>query len=127
MRPEIRYVYKLVNSENGRIYVGMTSMPEQRIKMHMQKLRLKKHPCALMQEDYDKFGEDAFSMEIIEEFVWEGAQRITPEREWMIRLKTYDERFGYNCNDWMMNPVRKANGLSYKVSNRKGCKLKEVV
>lgn len=122
MRQDTRYVYKLTNSKNGRVYIGMTSRPEQRFKMHISQLKRRTHPCALMQEDFDKFGEDAFSMEIIEEFVWEGAQRITPEREWMIRLKTYDERYGYNFNDWMMNPVRKANGLPYRESNRKGQK-----
>ena len=119
MRQDIRYIYKVKNSENGRVYIGMTSRPEQRFKMHISQLKHKTHPCELMQEDFDNFGEDAFSMEILEEIEYR-AQKSRNERDWMIKYKTYDERYGYNYADLMMNPVRKAKGLPYKISPKKG-------
>lgn len=115
-----RYIYTITNTENGRIYVGITERPKFRFHEHMKVLKRNAHTSVLLQEDYNKYGEQCFRMDVVDET----DQLLNDkEREWMIRLKTYDERYGYNCYDIMMNPVRRANGLPYRESKRKGRKF----
>ncbi len=63
-------VYKIVNTVNGKIYIGQTTRGELRWKGHLKDLRNGKtgrwNPN--FQEDFNKFGENAFEWSIIEEY-----------------------------------------------------------
>ena len=104
------YIYMLYNFANNKIYVGHTVHPEIRKRDHINALRRGSHPNKEMQADFDKFG-DVFFFTIIEEKC--GFREKSNEYEWMRKLKTYDERYGYNTHDWATQGMRKSAGLSY--------------
>ena len=91
-------IYLLKNNVNGKIYVGRTGRLSNRKKLHINSLRARRHPNKMLQEDFNKFGEDAFRFEIAEQSE-KGFGRTYVEKAWMIKLKTYDKNFGYNYND----------------------------
>jgi len=61
-------VYQIVNSVNNKIYIGETTRGELRWKEHLKDLRGKYHGNHKLQADFDKFGEEAFTWSIIEEY-----------------------------------------------------------
>lgn len=110
------YVYVLTHIPTGKKYVGRTCHPELRKQQHITAAKRGKHPCKNLQADYDKYGGE-FSYEIVCECPKE--KPYDKEKQLMMELKTYDEKYGYNTNDWAMNPIRKKNGLSFKEGNNK--------
>jgi hypothetical protein len=61
-------VYQIINDKNGKIYIGETLRGEIRWKQHLKELRGGYHINSKLQEDYDKFGKEAFRWEILKEF-----------------------------------------------------------
>ena len=59
-------IYKIVNTANGRIYIGSTKSFIQRIRQHLKSLKDGTHHNKFLQRDYEKCGEDAFEFHIIE-------------------------------------------------------------
>ena len=106
------YVYKITNRINGKKYVGRSLWPDERFKQHMNALRRKQHTCKNFQADYDKYGEEAFEVSVI--CLKEGLGRNCNEYFYMILYRTYDERYGYNCND----PVMKRYLCNFKEKKR---------
>lgn len=103
-------VYVITNHANGKKYVGCSQNVAYRFKQHMSGLRHHRHNNKNLQKDYDEYGEEQFSYEVVDEKHEPFHQ--TEERSWMIKLQTYDERFGYNYKDPMMSVIRKEKGLS---------------
>lgn len=60
-------IYKIENTENGKVYVGQSVTIERRFTSHRTALRGDYHNNSKLQEDFNKFGEDAFLFEILEE------------------------------------------------------------
>lgn len=90
-------IYILKNNANGKIYVGNTRQFKERSYSHLNNLRKNRHINKSLQEDYNLYGEKAFEFLIVEEtFLGFGFRK---EQEWMIRLKTYDPKYGYNDKD----------------------------
>tara|TARA_R110002012_G_scaffold318931_1_gene538181 strand:- start:35 stop:661 length:627 start_codon:yes stop_codon:yes gene_type:complete len=61
-------VYQIKNLENNKVYIGETIRGELRWKEHLRDLRGNRHPNKLLQEDFDKYGEQAFEWTILKEF-----------------------------------------------------------
>jgi len=61
-------VYLIRNLENDKVYVGETIRGELRWKEHLCDLRGNRHQNKLLQEDFDKYGEEAFKWTIMKEF-----------------------------------------------------------
>lgn len=93
----MKYIYLLKNKVTHRIYVGCSCDPNHRFRQHMSALKSNRHTVELMQNDFDLYGEDSFCMEIICQS--ENFTRTSVEGRLMIRLRTYDRRFGYNYKD----------------------------
>ena len=100
----IRRVYAIQHRHTGRIYVGSTTkmLIEGRIMQHLYALRGGRHTNALMQEDYNKYGEDYDFFDLGEyedQFSsdpWAGRR---PEYEYMEKFGTDNPEIGYNGND----------------------------
>ena len=60
-------VYKITNLVNGKFYVGSSVDVRLRFKNHRYDLRKKRHHCQPLQRAWDKYGEDSFKFEVIEE------------------------------------------------------------
>jgi group I intron endonuclease len=61
-------VYKIECKPNGRIYYGRSQELEKRWRAHKNMLRNGDHNNFHLQEDWKKFGEDAFIFEVLHEF-----------------------------------------------------------
>lgn len=60
-------VYHIINTVNGKKYIGSTTDIEQRKKHHFTGLRSGNHRNPDLQKDYNAYGEQAFTIEIKEE------------------------------------------------------------
>lgn len=91
-------IYAIRCKANGRMYIGRTKqLTEERIKAHLTLLRSKKHTNKLMQEDYNKYGEDNFEYYELETgLTFENRNK---ECFYMDKYKTCDSRYGYNTRD----------------------------
>ena len=61
-------VYRIQNTETGQVYIGQSTAYNQRWNSHKSLLRRNKHRNPKLQEDYNKYGLDAFEFDIIKEF-----------------------------------------------------------
>lgn len=57
-------VYRIVNRENSKFYVGSSKRMGRRAWTHLSHLRSGKHHCIALQRAFDKYGEGAFRFEI---------------------------------------------------------------
>ena len=90
-------IYAIENLVNHRKYVGRTSNLKNRIKLHKNNLLGNRHPNKLLQDDFNKYGIDNFEFYVLQE--GENLGRSTAEKDWILKLKTYDNRYGYNQKD----------------------------
>lgn len=61
------YVYRILNTSNGKYYVGSTIRFEKRKRTHLNSLRKNKHHSIKLQEDFNYFGEESFVFEVLKE------------------------------------------------------------
>lgn len=109
------YVYVLTHIFTGKKYVGKTIEPEERVLTHISQLTRGIHKNKAMQADFDKYHGD-YRFAIVEEAM--GPKVYDAEKKWMRKLRTYDERYGYNFNDPGMIKTRLANGMAVEIGNR---------
>lgn len=57
----VSYLYKIVNTVNDKVYIGITTNPEARFKQHFEK----RSNCTKLKRAIEKYGSDKFSMEIL--------------------------------------------------------------
>lgn len=58
-------IYKIINTNNNKIYIGSSINIENRWAKHISMLRLNKHPNEKLQRSWNKHGESSFKFEII--------------------------------------------------------------
>jgi len=103
-------VYAIQHNQTKRIYVGSTTKGiAQRYTAHLCELSRGKHRSAIMQLDYNEFGND-YSLFVLEQGATERVEhpyrfgdsistRTMAEYQWMKKYNTIDPRFGYNAQD----------------------------
>lgn len=89
-----REVYVITHRPTGRQYVGSSFDPEMRISMHLCSLRRHAHNVELMQEDFDKYGDD-YECKVIDHI--ENITEKHKEYDWM--EKFCSNVTGYNYKD----------------------------
>lgn len=57
----VSYLYKIVNSVNDKVYIGISKNPELRFKQHFES----RSNCTKLKNAINKYGKDKFSMEIL--------------------------------------------------------------
>lgn len=91
-------VYAIRNKVTGRIYVGRSVVLKGlRPHKHFIELKAHRHKVDLMQNDFDKYGEQSFEVKYLGEY--EGNKLKQMEVFMMKVLRTQDARFGYNYKD----------------------------
>lgn len=73
--------YRIINTENGRPYIGQSSGYSRRWSTHKSALRRNKHDNKQLQEDYNTYGEEAFIFEVIEELPCDTPEEVLREKE----------------------------------------------
>ena len=94
------YIYKIINKENGKFYIGSTIDIKKRKRAHLEQLKNGKHHCFHLQRAYEKYGKEIFELTYKE---------IEIDNEDVLRL--LEERYINYC--WN-------SGKLYNVS-KKGC------
>ncbi len=86
-------IYRIVNFQNGKCYVGLTVDPKARKRAHFGALRRQTHYNAHLQNSYNHYGKSAFWFEIIEENI-SGDDIKDRECYWVTHFNS--EKNGYN-------------------------------
>ena len=106
-------VYKITNRVNGKIYVGSSKNIYERWNQHKDKLRNNCHDNIHLQNAWNKYGEENFEFEIIEEC----ASKIQFEREqyYLNTLNPFDDN-GYNIVRQISKKYMSDNYMTKKCS-----------
>lgn len=88
------FIYKIQNVETGKLYIGSSSRPQKRWYEHKRDLKRNQHHSAYLQNSWNKYGEECFIFEVIDETTVENQFKV--EREWIIKEQTTDSEYGYN-------------------------------
>lgn len=79
-------IYAIVNSTNGKRYIGSAINIERRTGRHRSELLHGRHPNQKLQRAYDKYGRDSFTIEVLEEV--ENYHDLIPrEQHWIDTLQ----------------------------------------
>ena len=89
--PNAPGVYKIVCMATGKVYVGSSIRLRSRGWAHLGNLRKGKHGNPHLQSAWNKYGEEQFEIEILEQCASEDLIRL--EQEWMDRLRVVGEGF----------------------------------
>lgn len=99
-------IYKIRNVVNGNYYIGSTVDSRKRFWAHRKDLRLGQHVCVYLQRAWNKYGEDCFKFEVVEQLDSKEAL-FSAEQRWL------DEHFGkeycYNVAAHADAPMRDAS------------------
>ena len=106
------YVYVMTHLPTGKKYVGRTNNPQRRYAEHMNALTHGTHYNKHLQSDYNKYGGDYQFDVVCVETKGDREGFLQDEKTLMRKLRTYNEKFGYNDKDPAMVIVRCAYGLS---------------
>lgn len=88
-------IYRILNKENGREYIGSTQNYPKRITKHKYMLKCGDHRNRFLQDDYNEIGPEGFIFEAIEHFV-DTSSQFEREQYWMDAVKKRDKDALYN-------------------------------
>ncbi len=90
-------IYKIINTSNNKIYIGSSSNLKKRKSNHFHYLKNNKHPNKHLQSSYNKYGNEYFIFEIIEECIIKDL--ILKEQHYIDKLNPdYNKRIIANNN-----------------------------
>jgi group I intron endonuclease len=95
-------VYQIKNMVTGKILIGHTKNLTAKFNSYKFQLNANLHPNKKLQEDYSKYGEENFTIEVLDRlepkedlsYDYEN-ELVTLEELWLEKLKPYNEN-GYN-------------------------------
>jgi len=85
-------VYQISNTLNGKVYVGGSVNIRTRLMGHFRSLRRGSHHSQKLQRAWEKYGEETFSVSVLEKVSPEGVEQS--EQKWLDRLRPHTT--GYN-------------------------------
>lgn len=99
-------IYKIRNVVNGKFYIGSTVDSRKRFWAHRKSLRLGNHDCIYLQRAWDKYGEDCFKFEVVEQL--KAKEELYPaEQKWL--SEHFGKKHCYNCSSNADTPMRNAS------------------
>ena len=75
-------VYKIINIQNAKFYIGSSVVLAARWRKHTRDLRAGKHHCPHLQSAWNKYGEDSFVFRVVE-VVEQPEQLTVVEQRWL--------------------------------------------
>lgn len=103
---KVKGIYKIENIENNKVYIGESIDIERRWQEHIDSLNNNSHHSWKLQADWNKYGKDSFTFEIIEQ-LHEEANNFKSKYYLIYRedcfIKQYDSLDnGYNCENTLL-------------------------
>jgi len=86
-------IYKIINLVNDKFYVGSTTNKKIRFRQHRKLLRGNRHHCKHLQSAWNKYGEEKFTFEVVEEVPINTSLEKTEDR-WL--KEHYGQPYCYN-------------------------------
>ena len=80
-------IYKILNTQNNKIYIGSSKNILQRWRNHIRELESNSHKNMFLQEDWNKYGSNQFVFEILEE--------CSEEERYIVEQNFLDDLFPY--------------------------------
>lgn len=90
-------IYKIYNKENQKVYIGSSNDVERRFSIHRKKLKNDDHINEHLQNSWNKYGEDSFEFEVIDEVGVENLRE--KEQEYINEYNSIDSENGYNIKN----------------------------
>ena len=115
---KMKGVYKITNTKTNKVYIGSSVNIGSRWSDHKYSLRRNKHYSTHLQESWNKYGEDSFTFEVIEEVQNADDLRIR-EQHYIDTEKPFLRDRGFNCFP------SASGGLGYKHSEESKRKIGE--
>jgi hypothetical protein len=88
-------IYQILNTVNGKSYIGSAINLQDRWRKHRYKCRNNKHENDYFQKAWNKYGESVFQFNVLE-YVQNPEWLIEIEQYWIDFMETTNEDFGYN-------------------------------
>lgn len=96
------HVYQILNTKNGKIYIGQTNGIKRRWKEHLVIAYSKNKLQGPIHKAIKKYSKETFSFNIIQE-LYSFTEALAAEKYWIQYYKTniirYGNEFGYNLSD----------------------------
>lgn len=106
-------IYRILNTQNGKCYLGSGVSIERRFRDHKRDLRNKSHCNKKLQRAWDKYGEQSFSFEVFQ-IVDDVSTLLSVETDLIVSLRLTEHEYGYN----LCKTGRSAFGLTRSVETR---------
>ena len=122
-------IYTITNITNNKVYIGCSKNIKARLLHHKSYLRKNKHANIHIQNAWNKYGEDSFIFEILEEC--DEKYLYSQEHYWCNILNVHNRQYGYNilgtnpiCNCIFSNETRLKMSISRKglIHSKEHCK-----
>lgn len=114
MKKDYTGVYCILNTVNGRPYVGSSKGLMHRIRTHRCVLNRGTHFNWDIQREWKRYGQEAFVFAVLE--LCELEKRAIVEQWWADRLNVFG--FGYNIRDCQMVTMHESTRLKISLSHR---------
>jgi len=96
-------IYCIKNIVNNKMYIGSSVNIAKRFRYHIWKLKNNKHHSFLLQNAWNKYGQNSFVFEILQET--EVDFLIIEEQKWLDEKKVYQPENGYNIANIAGSPL----------------------
>lgn len=93
---KISGVYIITCLINEKYYIGYSNNIQQRLKDHLKTLRRNIHDNIYLQNSWNKYGEENFTFEVLEEYSNENFILSSMEHYWCNLLQAHNPNYGYN-------------------------------
>ena len=87
-------IYSITNTVNGKIYIGQSIDVKDRIAHHKSRLRHNRHENDYLQKAWNKYGEECFEFNVLEECSLDKIDEI--ERKYIDQYDSMNRDKGYN-------------------------------
>lgn len=115
-------IYKIINKINNKCYIGSTKNFKKRFQRHLQMLRKNCHHSIKLQRSYNKYGEDNFIFEIVEECPY--IKDIIIDKENYYIKKFNSKENGYNIADASFGDTLSSNPFHDEIIKKRSETIK---
>ncbi len=91
----MKAIYIIKNLTTGKLYIGSAQVVKRRWRKHRESLRRGDHCNKYLQNAWDKYGEEDFKFEILEE-VFKDEDLLSSEQKWLDKALAFKRELGYN-------------------------------
>lgn len=98
-----QFIYKIINTTNGKFYVGSTTNTRERFRTHRKRLRNNRHHAKHLQAAWNKYGEKSFVFVVIETVPKEQSLQAA-EDKWL--AEHVGQKHCYNKSRYSDTPMR---------------------